>query len=147
MIPRAHVSFFVVFESLLLMASNARFYDISPNRSTLDSSLYNSSLRNFNATNQERENRRTAMQEHEHNEDLVLKLTEEIKKTVKEESMETVVTGLRKEVTELRTELGALKDSEETSRFGVRKQGKLPKMLLVSNSLQNFLFMFREYCD
>lgn len=124
-----------------LMTMNAGFYGTIAtlrlhDHSTLDSTPYNSSLRARDyitdpATNHEWENRRAVMLEHERNEGLVLKLTEEIKKTVNE-SMEDVVSGLRNEVTELRSELTSIKEIGEASRSCIPKQGKLAKMLLVS---------------
>ena len=51
------------------------------------------------------------MQQHARDQDLVCKLTEEIRKTVNE-SMEDVGNGLRNEVTELRSELASMKKME-----------------------------------
>ena len=71
------------------------------------------------------------MQQHAKDQDLVCKLTKEIKKTVNK-SMEDVVNGLQNEVTELRSELASMKKDGESSTFGVVKQRRLPKIFLVS---------------
>ena len=76
------------------------------------------------------ESRGAIMQQHARDQDLVCKLTEEIK-TVNE-SMEDTVNGLRNEVTKLRSELASMKKDGESSTSGVVKQGRLSKVLLVS---------------
>ena len=63
----------------------------------------------------------------QHNQDLVLTLTQEIRKSVSD-SMDGIITGLRNEVTELRSELQSMKDQQTC----VSKRGRLPKILLVS---------------
>ena len=121
------------------MAFNVGFYGSTSisdclNRDSIpDASTNRSSLQvsDHNAQQLEWENRRAILLEHVRNQDLVSKLTEEIKKTVNE-SMEGVVNGLRSEVTELRSELASIKKDRETSESWAVKQGKLPKVLLVS---------------
>lgn len=121
------------------MAFNAGFYgstsisDRLDRRSLPDVSTNRSCLRasDYNAEELDWENRRAVMLEHARNQDLVSKLTEEIKKTVNE-SMEGVVNGLRNEVTELRSELASIRKDGETSGSRAVKQGKIPKVLLVS---------------
>ena len=70
--------------------------DATTNRTYPRASDYNAA---YNAEQQEWESRRAVMLDHARNQELVCKLTEEIKKTVNE-SMEGVVNGLRNEVTE-----------------------------------------------
>ena len=103
------------------------------NRDSIPDASTNRSLRvsDHNAQQLEWENRRAILLEHVQNQDLVSKLTEEIKKTVNE-SMEGVINGLRSEVTELRSELASIKNDGESSGSWGAKQGKLPKALLVS---------------
>ena len=121
------------------MAFNVGFYGSTSisdrlNRDSVpDASTNRSSLRisDHNAQQLEWENRRAVLLEHVRNQDLVSKLTEEIKKTVNE-SMEGVINGLRSEVTELRSELASIKKDGESSGSWGAKQGKLPKALLVS---------------
>ena len=63
----------------------------------------------------------------QHNQDLLLTLTQEIRKSVSD-SMDGIITGLRNEVTELRSELQSTKDQQAC----VSKRGRLPKILMVS---------------
>ena len=76
-----------------------RFSDRLNRDSVPDASTNRSSLRvsDHNAQQLEWENRQAILLEHVRNQDLVSKLTEEIKKTVNE-SMEGVINGLRSEV-------------------------------------------------
>lgn len=121
------------------MAFNAGFYGSRSNSDRLDGRYILDSSTNrvysrasdYNAEQLEWENRRVSMLEHTRNQDLVSTLTEEIKKTVSE-SMEGVVNGLRNEVTELRSELASMKNDGEASGSCAVKQGRLPKVLLVS---------------
>lgn len=78
------------------------------------------------------EGRESYFAENQRNQDLVLTLTQEIKKSVND-SMQSIVTGLRNEVTELRSELQAMKD-HGSSASCASKRGRLPKVLLVSYS-------------
>ena len=61
------------------------------------------------------------------NQDLLLILTQEIRKNVSD-SMDGIITGLHNEVTELQSELQSTKDQQAC----VSKRGRLPKILLVS---------------
>ena len=61
------------------------------------------------------------------NQDLVLTLTQEIRKSVSD-SMDGIITGLHNEVIELQSELQSTKDQQAC----VSKRGRLPKILLVS---------------
>ena len=102
-----------------LMSFNAGFYGNSGRihghpRSILNASPNSSCYDDINHEQHEWDNRRALMFEYERNQDLVFKLTDEVKKTMNE-SMESVISGLRNEVTELRSELASIK-KEETSR-------------------------------
>ena len=85
---------------------------------------------NYGGTGDGREDRQTLLEESQHNQDLILTLTDEIKKSVND-SMEGVVTGLRNEVKELRSELQSMKDQHPSAQCA-SKRGRLPKILLVS---------------
>jgi len=117
------------------MSFNVGFYGNSGRihghpRSILNASPNSSCYDDINHEQHKWDNKQALMFEYERNQDLVFKLTDEVKKTVNE-SMESVISGLRNEVTELRSELASIK-KEETSRCCVSKQGRFLKVLLVS---------------
>ena len=119
-----------------MMSSNAGFYgarNVLSHNQNYTRTWPTSSGRvsdNYGGTGDGREDRQTLLEESQHNQDLILTLTNEIKKSVND-SMEGVVTGLRNEVKELRSELQSMKDQHPSARCA-SKRGRFPKILLVS---------------